>query len=111
MRGGSRTIGSMDDDLKAALAKVEHLVTVLAQDVGAIGRKLAQHDHQFESQGRMLEQLVQSRAETDSALRSMAGAQTAMASAVSQALAQLTITQSFEKRLERLEATVFPSKH
>lgn len=101
----------MDDEVKAALAKVEHLVTVLAGDVGAIGRKLAEHDQLFASQGRMLEQLVQSRAETDSALRAMSAAQASMASAVSQALAQLTITQSFEKRLERLEATVFPSKH
>jgi hypothetical protein len=101
----------MDDEVKAALSKIEHLVTVLAGDVGSIGRKLSEHDQQFASQTRMLEQLVQSRADTDSALRAMAASQASLASAVGQALAQLTIAQSFEKRLERLEATVFPSKH
>jgi hypothetical protein len=101
----------MDDEVRAAIEKVEHLVKVLAGDVGDIGRKLVEHDQLFAAHGRMLEQLVQSRAETDSALRAMSTAQASMASAVSQALAQLTITSSFEKRLERLESTVFPSKH
>ena len=92
----------LSDELKKALEKIDKGMRVLASDVGEFRRRSDGHDRNFK---KLFEQLAEDRKETDDALRSMALSQASMASAMSQALSQLTLAQS----LERLEALAFPS--
>jgi hypothetical protein len=90
------------DRVDAAIGKVESLVKTLAQDVGDLRRKSESHEAALQ---RVLDAVGDGRKETDVALRSFANAQASMASAVTQAVAQLTLAQSLEKRVDRFDAS------
>ncbi len=100
----------MADDVKKALTQVEKLVKALAGDVGQLKRTATSHDGRFDELQKLVEGIAEDRKETDAALREIARSQSSLASAVGQALAQLTLAQSLEKRVERLESLMLP-KH
>lgn len=101
----------MSDEIRKAVEKVEKLVKALAGDLGDVKREVRDLGKRVGSNEKLLELLIEDRKQTDASLRQMANSQSSMASAVSQALAQLTLAQSLERRVEKLEAMVFPAKH
>ena len=116
----TRTVA--DDDLKAAVQRLDGDVKTLSGDVKTLQIDSAKH-------GEMLTQLQASVADNTETLAHVAdqlgkamlvmqqlnGSVTTFASAVTQAVTQMATTQttvqSHERRLERLEAAVFPPKH
>lgn len=108
----------MQDELRRAIEKtdksvdkIEKLIRALAGDIGDVKREVRDLGKRVGATEKLLELLAESRKDADSALREMAASQSSMASAAGQALAQLSLAQSLEKRVERLEAMVFPPKH
>ncbi|MHB8877920.1 MAG: hypothetical protein ACYC8T_29855 [Myxococcaceae bacterium] len=98
----------MRDEIRASIEKVEQLVKLVSGDMSELKRRADGHDNGIAGIAEMVDHL---RKDMDNSLRSMANSQAAMASAVSQAVVQLTLAQSLERRVERLESTVFPAKH
>ena len=90
------------------LDRIEKLLETLAGDVGSVKRELgglqlteARHFKQVAGELEALGQSV-GRLQSD---------QAHLAGAVSIAVSQLALAQSIIKRLERVEAAIFPSKH
>jgi hypothetical protein len=88
--------------------KLEKMLKALAADVGAIKKDLG--DVRL-TQARQFKQLTEGQGELVSSVRQLQSDQAHLAAAVSVAVSQLALAQSIIKRLERIEAAVFPAKH
>ena len=88
--------------------KIEKMLKLLATDVGSMKRDLAEVKL---TQTRQFKQLSDGQAELVTSVSRLQSDQAHLASAVSIAVSQLALAQSIIKRLERIEAAVFPAKH
>ena len=90
------------------LDRIEKMIKLLAADMGSVKKDLgdlrlteARHFKQVSGELEVISASV-SRLQSD---------QSHLAAAVSVAVSQLALAQSIIKRLERIEAAVFPAKH
>lgn len=86
-------------------------LTSLAADVGEIRDRLTGAEDRLDHQSRVLEQLVRGQGELLASLQQLQVATTSLASSVGLAMSELATARSLERRIERLEAAVFPPKH
>lgn len=80
----------------------------LATDVGTLKKDVAELKV---TQTRQYKHLTGELESANSAIRQLQSDQSTLASAVSMAVSQLALAQTILKRLDRLEAAVFPAKH
>jgi hypothetical protein len=89
----------------------DKLIVALAADVGELKRTVEADHETSASHSQLLEQVLKSQHEMLSLIKQLHVANTSLASSVGLAMSELAVARSLERRVDRLEAAVFPSKH
>ena len=123
----------MSEELKAAVERFEALVRALTSDnrrdvaefraetkarfegveqrLEGVDQRLEGVDQRLEGVDQRLDAVEQRGDELLVLMRQIQSSQVSMSSALAQAVTQLALSRDLDKRVERLEAAVFPSKH
>lgn len=83
----------------------------LARQVGEVDKRLENVEETVESHTKTLEDHTTSLDEILALVKQIQATQGALASSVGLAMTELAVSRQLEKRVERLEAAVFPPKH
>ena len=86
----------------------DKVLVALASDVSELKRAV-ESDQAHNSE--LFEQVLKSQAEMLTLIKQLHVANTSLASSVGLAMSELAVSRSLERRVDRLEAAVFPSKH
>lgn len=89
----------------------DKILISLAVDVGELKKRMASVERTQEHHSAALEQLLKSQAEFIKVLNQVQATTSSLASSVGLAMSELAISRALERRVDRLEAAVFPSKH
>jgi hypothetical protein len=83
----------------------------LARDVGELKRNAQTTDDRLAHHSELLEQLAKGQEELLTTVKQLQVATSSLASSVGLAMTELATARSLERRVEKLEAAVFPPKH
>lgn len=89
----------------------DEAIKKLAVQVGGIDKRVASVEKNLAENTRTLESTTKTLDEILAAVTQIQNTQSALASSVGLAMTELAIARTLERRVERLEAAVFPPKH
>ena len=89
----------------------DKVLLALAADVSELKRSMSSVTKNVANHSELFEQVLKSQDEMITLIKQLHVANTSLASSVGLAMSELAVARSLERRVDRLEAAVFPPKH
>ncbi len=89
----------------------DKILASLPADIGAMKKRADAVGATLERHSQLFEQLLETQTEMMKMLNQVQVTTTSLASSVGLAMSELAVSRALERRVERLEAAVFPPKH